>query len=237
MNKMKAFIVAVLVCTMFSSCGEKDTKSESTASESVVSTETDTVEAEESVPETTEQITEATTEQSNIKLHNFGIETYIPSDFEEQFTRTGYLFESHLDNGDDVYFVYHGYTLYTDDNPDDFTLLDVVDIQKEYLCDNIRINFPTTDDNTSFTVDTETEESILDCPFLYRTGIMHTKYVDEKNDLAFAAYYGIVSYKPWGIEKAPIMWVAYSDTENEETISYMQEVVKFAAENAKLQED
>ena len=237
MNKMKAFVVAVLVCTMFSSCGEKDTESESTASESVVSTETDTVEAEESVPETTEQITEATTEQSDIKLHNFGVETYIPSDFEEQFTRDGYLFKSHLDNGDDVYFVYHGYTLYTDDNPDDFTLLDVVDIQRRYLFHNIDLNFPTFEEDMIVTIESETEENIMNCPFLYHTGMIHTECYEESADLSFAAYYGIVSYKPWGIEKAPIMWVAYSDTENEETISYMQEVVKFAAENAKLQED
>lgn len=236
MNKMKAFVVAVLVCTMFSSCGEKDTKSESTASESVVSTETDTVEAEESVSETTEQITEATTEQSDIKLHNFGVETYIPSDFEEQFTRDGYLFKSHLDNGDDVYFVYCGYAFYTDDNPDDFTTADISDILKNFLYHNIDLNFSTFEDDLSFTVETETDENVLDCPFIYRTGMIHTEYNEENADLSYSAYYGIVPIKNYNIEKAPVMWIAYSDTENEETISYMQEVVKGVAENAQFEE-
>ena len=237
MNKMKAFVVAVLVCTMFSSCGEKDTESESTSSESVVSTETDTVESEESVSEITEQITEVTSELSkDTELLGYGIKSYIPSDFEEKFTRDGYLFESHLDNGDDVYFVYCGYAFYTDDYPDDFTTSDISDILKGDVSNNVGLEFPTTEDNLSFTVDTEIEETILDCSFLYHTGVMHTKYVDDENDLAFAAYYGIVPIKNYNIEKAPVMWIAYSDTENEETISYMQEVVKGMAENAQFEE-
>lgn len=237
MNKMKAFVAAVLVCTMFSSCGEKDTESQSTSETSVVSTETTTVESEESVPEITEQITEVTSELSKgTEIWHYDLKSYIPSDFEEKFTREGHLFEAHLDNGDDVYFVYCGFAYYTDDHDSDFTPLDVVDILKSYVSRNVGLEFPTTEDNLSFTVDTETEETILDCSFLYHTGVMHTKYVDEKNDLAFAAYYGIIPIKSSNIEKAPVMWIAYSDTENEETISYMQEVVKGMAENARFEE-
>lgn len=220
-----------------SNISEQDSGSSNVILENSDSSDTDNSPTDNSSESTTDTQTEPETEPELPKTRAVGgsFRLYIPSSFEDMLASDRGLFKQTLENGDEVYFLHSAAADYAEARDDnDFTEYDVPAILQDRIYTDIKHYYPSYKENLSFTTETEEPKTVLDFPFLFRTGMMHTEMMDKIADLHYAAYYGVVTYAIYDIEKAPIQWLAFCDTDDPDTIQHLEELVHNAAESAEL---
>ncbi|MCM1506419.1 MAG: hypothetical protein NC177_04700 [Ruminococcus flavefaciens] len=241
---MKKIITLLLVVSMLSctACGDKTSESESSIKDSSGSTSVveDSGQQEESVSKTAEESENEEETDKESFYDFFGLSVSTPENLEYiDWGGQGYYNWGRKGEAEEkLYFaiIIFGmdYADYYD--PESYSSEDVweiLDNEFELNIDNYYSIYKLSDAEVS------TEENIdfLGADFIRSTGSRHLKNYDkEEYDILYSACYGALDFPAYGTtpecKKVPIMFVAFSDTDNDEVRTEMDRIIDNVAENS-----
>ncbi len=234
MMKKRTMIAAAALTVLLTGCGgNAGTEVSETDVVSSVASEVESA-LESSAENATEAETEAPTaaELEDNCIEWIGMKIYYPGQFEE--VDTG-IFEGAL-SAEQGYFLYSLDRSYEEDhNVDNLTAADVPEILSYNIYKKVEEVYSCYEDRYSVSVETEEATEVLGCPFIYRTGVIHTEESDTSADLHYAAYYGVVHLDVYDVEKAPVCWMAFSESDDAETLAELEAIVKNTAKKAEFE--
>ncbi|MBQ7014081.1 MAG: hypothetical protein IJN11_09260 [Oscillospiraceae bacterium] len=231
MMKKRTMIAAAVLSVMLTACGSTAATEES-KTESPAPTKQQEVE-NVTEPETEIQTEAQSEEPEDRQVNGIDLTVYYPSDLKK--IDTFFYGGTHGETEQMTYFLYGQSLLYQENNPDeDFAAADVADILANDIVNKMREAYPSSEDKFSMSVETEAEAEVLGRPFLYRTGVMHAEELDQSADLNYAGYFGVVPMEGYDVEKVPVCWIAFTESDDPQALAELEAIVQNAAEKAEF---
>lgn len=240
---MKKIITLLLVASMLSctACGDKTSDSESSVKDNSSSTSVaeESGQQEDSVSDVEESANEEKTdEESFYDFH--GLSLPEPKGLEHiDWGGQGYYnWSREYDAEEKLYFaiIIDGlnYSDYSD--PESYSSEDVLEILDNEFEKNID-NYYSVYELSDAVVSTEENIDFLGADFIRSTGSRHLKNYDkEEYDILYSACYGALDFPAYGtsseLKKVPIMFVSFSDADNDEVKAEMNKIIDNVAENS-----
>lgn len=230
MKKLIALcMVIAMSTTVLCACSDDTDSTKGTSSDR-------SSQAEETITETdTESGTTESNDDDIISEDSFvdvgGTDLYIPDGFEEELAYGYYIYSKEFGN-DTIYFAFHSYNWYgLDDDVDSYALEDVPDIEAERFKDTVGEVIDHYKEESVTTVESETNETINDLPFIIHKGTKTTEFrePEDAHNLKFTALYTLYDNNYY--EKIPTSIILFSDCYDAETEAEMDRLANEIVNN------
>ena len=222
---MKIKYVACCLCAfVITGCSSKENEVSLSTTQENPTSSISTVMIDESTPSDAPE--KERTEDAFMEL--YGVKFYYPSSFEEDMVsgQPGLsVYSGPLKTGDTGYFFIAEDPFYESE----FTETSVPDILDTLCMKLVDSKFSTFDSKYSISTDSEVPITVSGYPFIKRVGNIHTESDVQTSELKYCAYYGKLDFPKYESNNVPIMWMTFSNSDSDDTLSEMEAIVDHTA--------